>query len=160
MLLPKDNGTSPQLVQLGYGLNVMSPLLQNIPKSASQSLLAQKGIDKSPDPQISAWPKFRQEQKKKNRPSFQPLSGNSCLTRDDFLATLEAAIGGGELFHKVKKSLAGNKPRIIEHSNLDLPFTGNLNAKIGFMLDYAIVLAANDILVDTNDNNNLDEDIL
>ncbi|TPX17021.1 uncharacterized protein E0L32_012331 [Thyridium curvatum] len=117
---------------LGFGLNVMSPLVQG--RAVSDVLRADfKGpLLHSPDLQIAFWPKFR---------SSQTASANGLgrsaprpLFRLDFSAALSKAVNNDELYQLLLDAftadLALPRPTIN-----DIPFFGNLGAKIGFLLD-------------------------
>lgn len=149
-LLPKKHPINLWPTDLGYGLNIMSPLIQNGPKIPYQNEISQRGIEKSPDPQIFAWSNFRRKKKDKAGARVQCSSEKRLLTRDDFLAQLEEAVGA-ELVRKFEESRSGrkvNRADITSLNSLHVPFTGSLDAKIGFILDYALESPANDTLID------------
>ncbi|KAB8261064.1 hypothetical protein BDV32DRAFT_137719 [Aspergillus pseudonomiae] len=121
-----------------YGLNIMTPLVQGyVTLSKALRVKANAGPSQSPDAQIRHWATFNPSKKKvqrKPRPIFQ------C----DFDAALEIALRDKELFQYVIKLLRSPRYPAKPEACDSIPFSGSLQAAIGFVLDYAAVSVAND----------------
>ncbi|KAL7787371.1 hypothetical protein V8C37DRAFT_266370 [Trichoderma ceciliae] len=137
------------LDHLGYGLNIVTPLIQGKMLPAILGLGSSAVAMNSPDPQIRYWASFRPAQKSSALPSVsQPLQ-----FRTDFFEALRLAVADDNIFQSFIKDLpeknkscskAGptNKPERIDTGYI--PFTGTLSANIGFVLDFELVSQADD----------------
>ncbi|XHF97297.1 hypothetical protein AWENTII_000892 [Aspergillus wentii] len=123
----------------GFGLNVMSPLLQSVTLTASLRVQAAIGPSKSPDVQIRHWATFHPGQKLKIHKAERPLFSN------DFNSALKTALGNEKEFWLVKNALSMNMKDKQTGTITSTPFFGTLSAEIGFILDFVAVSPANDL---------------
>ncbi|RYP25240.1 hypothetical protein DL765_000121 [Monosporascus sp. GIB2] len=127
-LLPEDENKS----RLGWGLNVVSPLMQGPILSEMQKLKQAGRIPLSEDPQISAWNSFRAAKRSRAAAtSWVPW------VRQDYEDALKNAIGPIEF--QALQSTVEQAPRIPNltpesESSRDLPVLGSLNASVAFVL--------------------------
>lgn len=131
---------------LGFGLNIMMPLVQGSTVSAMCCTQANALLITSRDRQIAFWPKFRQVRKEKARAAMEKswLAPRPLFQRD-FRTALQQVFEKPELFNSVQKCLDMELDQV-PPSDLgrDVLFVGSLSAKIGFLLDFANILPAVD----------------
>ncbi|KAL4788327.1 hypothetical protein BJX76DRAFT_353354 [Aspergillus varians] len=123
-----------------FGLNIMTPLVQDGIISSFTRIKAKVGPLCSPDCQIRHWSAFRGGQKKS---SF--VAAESPYFQRDFNAIQRAALGDtSDLLTEIRTSLLEpKKPKECVPEAAGPPFTGSLDAPIGFLLDFAAASPAN-----------------
>lgn len=115
---------------LGYGLNIISPLMQGIFMTQMQKSQQCSAMMQSPDNQIRQFLSFRyRETTKKHVPRYQPW------TRRDYDAALSDALGS-ELFQSLQLStqIPNASLALGSQKATDRPFCGSLSAPIAILL--------------------------
>ncbi|KAH8821080.1 hypothetical protein F5884DRAFT_867049 [Xylogone sp. PMI_703] len=122
----------------GFGLNILSPLMQNTHLSDIDRGFWASQLRGSSDLQIKAFFSFRVQTKQRAlQKSPRPIWTNA-----DYFKALDDAIKDRSLFTVVEASLQSNiSPSIDSVLDDDTPFYGTRSASIGFVLDVASTIA-------------------
>lgn len=135
----------------GFGLNIMSPLLQNVRMASYDRALYVPAIKKSGDPQIRAWLNFRQEVKAKQKARFQ----RPIWSKDDYRRALQESIQDDAEFKAIEQTLNyshSHADQILPPSGLkNVPYYGSLSAGVGFVLDFALATFGLDQVEESHD---------
>ncbi|KAG2420916.1 hypothetical protein HFD88_000530 [Aspergillus terreus] len=135
---------------LGYGLNVMSPLVQgNVAFTTELRVRANVGPAKSPDRQIQHWAAFNRKQKADTKSQRSANSSNERpVFERDFDNALRLALDGNELVFQTLKTFLQQPQELRTQESpttpqlAHIPFCGSLSAEVAAILDYAAVSAA------------------
>ncbi|PYH29585.1 uncharacterized protein BO87DRAFT_410362 [Aspergillus neoniger CBS 115656] len=131
---------------LGWGLNIMSPLVQgNLALNKELRTKANIGPSKAPDRQIQYWAVFNSRQKAAAEKKRRKESIKAVFEKDFDIALQIALNNDEEAFNKIRESLQLQQ----ETSNFSedlahIPFCGSLTSEVAAILDYAAVSGAND----------------
>ncbi|KAL3475238.1 hypothetical protein BJX99DRAFT_271176 [Aspergillus californicus] len=134
LLKPKGTQAGPHTDN--FGLNIMTPLVQDSVLLPFMRNEANSGPRRSPDRQIAYWPTFHPSKKEKqgvaapiSRPIFQ---------RDYDVFLNDALDDCSDQFSDIRGSLRqASEARECTGEAKTLPFTGRLDSSIAFLLDFA-----------------------
>ncbi|BCR98572.1 uncharacterized protein AKAW2_40255A [Aspergillus luchuensis] len=139
---------------LGWGLNIMSPLVQgNLALNKELRTKANIGPSKAPDRQIQYWAVFNSRQKAAAEKKRRKESIKAVFEKDFDIALQIALNNDEEAFNKIRESLQLQQ----ETSNFSedlahIPFCGSLTSEVAAILDYAAVSGANDTPMRASNN--------
>lgn len=118
----------------GFGLNIISPLMQNTHLSEIDRGFWTNQLRGSSDPQIKAFFSFRVQTKQR----VLSQSSRSIWIAADYFKALDDAIKDRPLFSAVEATLQSNISHTTDSGLYDdIPFYGTRSASIGFVLDIA-----------------------
>ena len=121
----------------GFGLNIISPLMQNTHLSEIDRGFWVKQLRGSGDPQIKAFFGFRVQTKQR----VLSKSKRPIWIDADYFKALDDAIKDRPLFSAVQASLQNDISPITDSAlDDDIPFYGTRSANIGFVLDIATTI--------------------